>query len=194
LECFRINYNRAEDIIFGDNAILQMVENMSNLRYLQLDLVAWNFQTDPEHVFRHVGRACPRLKYLSIRKWVSLKQQSLVYLSQIKSLVYLDVGQISCFNKINVHIEAMALLRDCPRLRVLRLNTAYPDQERFLLVINCGREVVASRTDPQTLPLRLDVPTTYPFPEPSELKGLHVSDYKKFYTNVTKYIVLHKIS
>lgn len=197
MEVLRIVSNLTEDIIFGDMAILNMIELMPHLVYLQLDLVAWNLYTDPKHVFESVAKSCPRLKYLSIRKWISLKAQSLVYLSQLKSLIYLDIGQVSYFNKINLHGEVIELLSDLAdfNLRIFRLNSHFPDNDRFLSVlIIC--EILSKRKPPGSL-FRLDLPLTSkdydPLPQNPSSSTLIVSHYDHFYSCVPKYLMDHPV-
>lgn len=197
MEVLRIVSNSTEDIIFGDMAILNMIELMPNLVYLQLDLVAWNLYTDPKHVFESVAKSCPRLKYLSIRKWISLKAQSLVYLSQLKSLVYVDIGQISYFNKINLHGEVIELLTDLAdqNLSIFRLNSHFPDNDRFLAVLIIS-EILSKRRPPDML-FRLDLPLYSkdydPITESPSSSSLIVSHYDHFYNCVPKYLMDHPV-
>jgi hypothetical protein len=197
MEVLRIVSNSTEDIIFGDMAILNMVELMPHLVYLQLDLVAWNLYTDPKHVFESISKSCPKLKYLSIRKWISLKAQSLVYLSHIKSLVYIDIGQISYFNKINLHGEVIALLTDLSQenLRVFRLNSHFPDNDRFLSVLVFS-EMLSKKRPPGML-FRLDLPLYSkdydPITPNPPFSSLIVSHYDHFYNCVPKYLMDHPV-
>lgn len=191
LEVLRIDANVTEDIIFDDMAILNMIEEMPNLVYLQLDLVAWNLYTDPKYVFESLAKCCPKLKYLSIRKWISLKAQSLMYLSFLKSLVYLDIGQVSCFNKINLHGEVIELMTELAEssLRVLRLRTCFPDNDRFLAVLVIAEVLAKSR--PIDSIFRLDLPLfskEYNAVDTSQFSdNLVISNYDHYYSSVNTY-------
>jgi len=194
MEVLRVVDNNTEDIIFGDMAILNMVERMKNLMFLQLDLVAWNLHTDPKHVFESMSKSCPNLKYLSIRKWISLKAQSVVYLSSLKSLVYIDIGQISYFNKINLHGEVIELLTDLSDgpLKVLRLNTHFPDNDRFASVLLVAT-ILSKRRKTGNM-FQLDLPLYSKEYEPSSRNftpppTLSISHYDHFYNCVPKYLV-----
>lgn len=192
LEVLRIDTNVTEDIIFDDMAILNMIEDMTDLVYLQLDLVAWNLYTDPKYVFEALGKTCPKLKYLSIRKWISLKAQSLMYLSYLKSLVYLDIGQVSCFNKINLHAEVIELMSELAKspLRVLRLKTHFPDNDRFHAVIVMANALTQSR--PANSLFRLDLPLQSKDYEPIHASlssnNLVIANYERYYGSVYSYL------
>lgn len=192
LEVLRIDANITEDIIFDDMAILNMIEEMPELVYLQLDLVAWNLYTDPKYVFESLGKTCPKLKYLSIRKWISLKAQSLMYLSYLKSLVYLDIGQVSCFNKINLHGEVIELMTELAKasLRVLRLKTHFPDNDRFLAVLLIAKFLSDSR--PNDSLFRLDLPLYSRDYEPIDASlsspNLVIANYDRYYGSVYSYL------
>lgn len=191
LEVLRIDANITEDIIFDDMAILNMIEEMPNLAYLQLDLVAWNLYTDPKYVFESLGKCCPKLKYLSIRKWISLKAQSLMFLASLKSLVYLDIGQVSCFNKINLHGEVIELLTELAQspLRVLRIRTYFPDNDRFLAVLFIAEFLAKSR--PMDSLFRLELPLHSKEYDPVDTslfsKNLAIANYDHYYSSVNAY-------